>query len=740
MSQQLLDRLNRNGPAKLCATCRAIPSDVFFGSPSSNVDGNNSEPQEPIEYFHYQGHDARDKLIKSAGTGCELCRIFADALDKHLINEGQLYRPPARGISLSCHYCSALKVKLVGQEKDAYVGVRLTSLPLVDNVAERRFIAASELNRYYVLRESEADSPANLALVARWLDKCWATHSSCREALANPALPNRLLDVGQAPGSIWLCLSSDLEIPATTGKIRYAALSHCWGEKNKPPMTRKENLTGMLAGFPDALLPRTFFDAVFITRQLGLRYLWIDSLCIVQDDKAEVEQECARMNLVYANAWITFSASDARDCTDGLFASRTMQPVPLVWTMDDDTERSLVVFVYPSTSIRWAEEIDGPLQKRAWVLQERELSPRIIHYTKRCLMWECKMAAASEGVPRMGLFKDDQRLGEGKTLQTRRLLDRQGRTPYSTYSSEASLLRDWVDTVVHADWGLVVEQYSARNLSVPEDRLPGIAGMAAEWKRINPKDEYLAGLWQDDIFRGLMWFPCMDRLCKAPMPRTAPTSVVTLWPPPTKYRGIPSWSWASYDGPVERFEKNDENMYESGPDKELSYENGNYTAKFEQEEWQPKRLSIKLEAVSITVVGGNPFGHVMAGKLTLSGWSLVEFVSKEQAQESWHGWKYKLSPPQRPYEQHYDGLLVYLDYNHPSLPQTEVLLLQISRDIEPGRLSRFGNGLVLLQDTAGQVSAELSQQVYRRIGVFYITMGESNDWMLRRNWRTVTIV
>ncbi|PSR78478.1 heterokaryon incompatibility protein-domain-containing protein, partial [Coniella lustricola] len=297
--------------------------------------------------------------------------------------------------------------------------------------------------------------------------------------------PKRLLYVGKGPGRVQLRLASYLT-SNVKDRIKYAALSHCWGAEDTVLKTCKANLDNHLAGFSDALLPPTFLDAVVMTRELGLRYLWIDSLCIVQDDSADFEQECARMNIVYKNAVITFSASDAHDCIEGLFAPRTLQLVPLVWS---------------------------PLQKRAWVLQEREFSPRIVHYTKRCLMWECRLTVASEY----------------KTRQEQK---------------DASNTRHY-KSLRNYNWYQMIEQYSDRELTVPEDRLPAIAGLAAEWQQRNPGEEYLAGLWKSDIIHGLLWLT-MGSAHKGV--NTAKT--VDSWPPPSKYKGVPSWSWASYDGQV----------------------------------------------------------------------------------------------------------------------------------------------------------------------------------------------
>ncbi|KAF7901034.1 hypothetical protein EAF00_003255 [Botryotinia globosa] len=257
--------------------------------------------------------------------------------------------------------------------------------------------------------ETQSDSPANFALARSWLAVCRMEHGDCRDLL-EVELPTRLLDV----------------VDWTTQRLATVGV----------PITLQRqlrtNLQSQLQGFPENQLPQTFYDAVRTTREFGLRYLWIDSLCIVQDDRNDFETECAHMNTVYTNALCTIAASDARDSRDGLFQSRKMKPDRLTYE-SDGLEPKLTVTIQPAFFGSWMGGLQNPLQSRAWLLQERHLSPRIIHYMKKCLMWECRTAIASEYQKKMRL-KTDANKGIGLESSSHRFLD-EGRSKVGSFES-----------------------------------------------------------------------------------------------------------------------------------------------------------------------------------------------------------------------------------------------------------------------------------------------------------------
>ncbi len=207
------------------------------------------------------------------------------------------------------------------------------------------------------------------------------------DALKLAYVPARLIDVGTQPKGL------DPRLLVTRGSScildgRYAALSYCWGMKwELVARTTKANLSSYQTSMPWSELLNTFRHAISITRSLGLRYLWIDSLCIVQDDEDDVKGEIVYMNKVYGESYGMIAASDARDGTDGCMISRRSYTFGFHSLNDAHTgEAALQV----REEYRWSEGVLGPLSKRGRALQERHLPRRVLHYTSKRLLWDCR--------------------------------------------------------------------------------------------------------------------------------------------------------------------------------------------------------------------------------------------------------------------------------------------------------------------------------------------------------------
>ncbi|KAH8807658.1 heterokaryon incompatibility protein-domain-containing protein [Xylogone sp. PMI_703] len=678
MGNQIISPKEQN---KLCDRYRSIPPTTFYSSKEPRTRRENKFGLTET-YQLFEGINAFKELKLSAAAGCSLCMLFQDALkliihslDELLESRPELYKS---GITLGRDLYSKLKIcfgHLSSIELDARLVVH------TDQFTTRTL----EPDSYIV--ETEADSPANFALARSWLAECCKGHASCEDSLEFEP-PTRLLDVTipSEPGIVRLCSTSDLH---TQGRVNYVALSHCWG-LNRPPKTTKDNLQSQMQGFPEARLPQTFYDTVRVTRELGLRYLWIDSLCIVQDDRSDFETECARMNAVYANALCTIAASDARDAREGLFRPRTMKPIRPIYE-SDGFEPKLTVIMQPKFGRSWMDGLQGPLQSRAWALQERHLSPRIIHYTKKCLMWECRTARTSEHSRKMCLKYDTDGY-YAPERSSHRFLDG-GRSELKSKDPDLEFYQ------LHLSWYSAVQQYSHRRLSHPEDKLPALAGIAAEWKRIKPEDEYFAGLWKSDIFKGLAWFPNSGQHS---IRRRLPESHAA-WPPTSPFKGIPSWSWAAFDGAVAHF--------------------GEYWFK---KHCHDSNGSLHLHSVSTTTVGQNPFGCVSGGEITLSGWSMVVTIS-ESALLNYGGApkRYNLHPDIR-----WAGNgTVYFDYDPFCLPETQVQLLQLGKGIPPVGGLNSVCGLALLQVQTEELA--IQRDLYRRVGMFKLRCNHS-FWKSRR--------
>lgn len=699
---------------ELCYRCRSIPATTFFSS--RNPRHKHQHKFGPTQSYQLiKGSNAFEELKLSAAAGCDLCKLFQDAI-RHsgLDPEEQLGKYPELeywkdGIKLQRSIHDCLQITFC---KTYHYRIDARLLIFIDESTTRSIEPP-----WYVV-ETESDSPANFALARSWLAECCKDHVACRDP-GEFESPSRLLDVGipSKAGIIRLVSAIDLQIKDRTD---YAALSHCWGSF-QPLQTKKDNLRSHVEGIPYTWLPQTFQDAVRTTRELGLRYLWIDSLCIVQDDLTDCEAECARMNVIFSNALCTISASDARDSTDGLFRSRTMKPIRLTYE-SDGFEPKLIVTIQPAFHGPWMLGLKGPLQRRAWVLQERHLSPRIIHYTKKGLMWECRTAIASEHLPKMQL-KANVNSSLWHVVSSNRFLDG-GRLELGPEDTR-SCLGDDKFRRLHDRWYKIVQEYSSRVLSRPEDKLPALSGFAAEWKRMKPEDEYYAGLWKSDILAGLAWFPGRQ---KHGIRRRLPESNAT-WPPSTPFEGIPTWSWAAFDGPVAHFavpgfhrKLHDHDMYSRLVGKRLL---------------SLDPCPLRVHDVSTKIEQLNPFGHVSKGEIVASNWSIVVTLSESNSTlknafpigEGPRVWRLYSDIGRLP-----DGA-VYFDHEPLSLPKIQVRLLQLRTGIPLGKWTPCVCGLALLQLQTDEWAS--NKDLYRRVGMFNL---DDSFWLPRREWKTVTII
>jgi hypothetical protein len=230
-----------------------------------------------------------------------------------------------------------------------------------------------------------SDSDAVFDLASKWLRKCDRLHEDCNHVNGDHTLPRRVIDVGSQDRPPFVRHSMADE------KARYLALSYCWGQTGVPNKTTTANLSQYTNEIPLQDMPRTIYDAILVTRRLGVRYLWVDSLCIVQDDPIDWASQGAVMDKIFEHAYCTISASSASNANDGLLYQRESQrlPVPPACSIDGKS----ILPDYP----RWNFSIESTIMSsRAWIWQERALSTRHLHFTMHGLFWECRTSWSSE--------------------------------------------------------------------------------------------------------------------------------------------------------------------------------------------------------------------------------------------------------------------------------------------------------------------------------------------------------
>lgn len=382
-------------------------------------------------------------------------------------------------------------------------------------------------------------APAAFEIARRWLEHCESTHSKinggdsytsfeCPEPPKKPpCLPTRVIYVGEEGGPSRLLESNGLRAP-------YCALSYCWGNTQAMVSTRA-SISGHLERIPVEVLPKTPREAIFAARQLGFQYIWIDALCIVQDDEEDWEREAARMQEVYYNARLVLCASDSDDYDGGLFRSRKnglISPVQLTVPIPPNTwPGKTCMYAFPAPANDRKRE-DSPVDSRAWTLQERILSPRILYFGADMLRWECLTVKASETDPD-GMLEASGGQLYGITCRDRRIL--QGRTPnrrtYQSFTTaaEQAAHRAYEASLPYKAWEKMIAEYSSRAVTKSTDRIPAILGLGRRLEAVLA-DEFVAGVWKGTFgLRSLCW------------------TAIRAGRPVEHY---PSWSWASTTSPV----------------------------------------------------------------------------------------------------------------------------------------------------------------------------------------------
>jgi hypothetical protein len=332
------------------------------------------------------------------------------------------------------------------------------------------------------------------------MKRCIATHEKCRLTLATGAtsfVPTRLLDVDN---NVVRLVESANDIEQGADR-RFLALSHCWGSI---PIIRtlRDNYQDHREVIAPERLSKTFRDAVHTTRKLGYRYLWVDSLCIIQDDRDDWMREAATMCDVYQYATLTIAAAHAATGNVGCFAERDgLLQIPFYIEIAQSRAVTSIRIQFASYGrIANVAGGDPALYGRAWVLQEQLLSPRMLMFDGLQLRWECLTTHGTEmsplsGSTRQGLHHQYIRSGIMDDIE---FFDRP-----DTY---AHLLQDdfsWA-RMKHQYWCDLVMEYTHRGMTKTTDRLVAVAGIAKALNR-HTTSEYLAGLWSLEFTSGLLW-------------------------------------------------------------------------------------------------------------------------------------------------------------------------------------------------------------------------------------------
>ncbi|KAH6880456.1 heterokaryon incompatibility protein, partial [Thelonectria olida] len=365
--------------------------------------------------------------------------------------------------------------------------------------------------------DRETSSASTLELAHKWLQTCCSSHDKCGKSASTSSHwhPTRLVDIGVDGDTEWtLCVVSEDGISPS---VPYLTLSYRWGFTHSLKLLTS-NMDNFRRGNPIRDLPRTFSDFVTVARSFSIRYVWIDSLCIIQDSVRDWQIESATMGDVFSKSVFTVAASASRDPDGGLFRERDpafIQPGVVKAKFAKFAQGEFHVL----DSTYWERNIfDGTLHTRGWVFQERMLSARILYFTKHQVMWECRTEHKCEAFP--------QRIPYHSSIKGRYAVvgDYELASP-----SQPGSLRHSTDT--YHLWNELVSQYSACHLTKASDKLIAFHGIA-QFHRSLTGDEYVAGMWKSRLRQHMNWTVLK--------PLARPTESIA-----------PSWSWASVGGEVQ---------------------------------------------------------------------------------------------------------------------------------------------------------------------------------------------
>ncbi|KAF2846587.1 HET-domain-containing protein, partial [Plenodomus tracheiphilus IPT5] len=465
----------------------------------------------------YSGDDGSLlKLCLMLDDGCDLCKCLSLALQKYSGNlEGPVqaiykkksclcldYKPS------STRFPTYLLLTLYGSSR---ITILHFKLQLPDPAIGPRDDPIEVGSGPSFYRSSNLPAQLDICQVAsyarRWLQECEKFHTECATGSLK-WYPRRVLDLSsREEGSIKL-----LE---TGGTVLgpYATVSYCWGKSSLPIKTTLETLEQHLQNLQWDNLPICFQEMIQICWAIGIEYLWIDAICIIQDSPEDWELESAVMGTIYANARLTLAVTALQNPSESVLRDRY-----ILSRFRGFEERWPLASVIVSQGRRTSRfSAYSPLNSRGWVMQERLLSPRTLFFHASELAWECTGSTLCEcgHLDVRHLDSHDQERYSGH-LQLRRMLH------------EKTGLED--DDVVCDVWMSLLARYASLNLSYGMNRLAALSGLAARFDS-GVYGQYIAGIWTGMLPQALSYR--MRCSCETP-----------------HYRGLtdshaPSWSWAS---------------------------------------------------------------------------------------------------------------------------------------------------------------------------------------------------
>jgi hypothetical protein len=347
-------------------------------------------------------------------------------------------------------------------------------------------------------------------------------------------------------------------------------------------------------GVPLNKFDPTIRDAILVTRALGITYIWIDALCIIQDHNAkDWNEQASKMNEIYGGSMVTLVVASSNSVMNGFLKKRELQHIPILWHSNPagdsvDIKPLARVFLLPEWD-KNEDELNGPWSNRGWTMQEGLLSSRLLHYTSSQMIWKCGeeqrfergvTKSLQDEVAKILTYSDDISFGSGwlwkldTFTKFKRFPDYLPRSLDYPLLSEPETFHLWYD---------IIEEYTQRRFKDISDRLVAISGLAKIFGNTIRSHEYVAGLWKPDLIRGLIWHTNGAKL----IPRQSTDNMRAF------NNTFPSWSWVSVGYEAVKNSQKDNNSFQA--------------------------LSL-IEDVQINLFNQHdPFGAVESGSVTITG-------------------------------------------------------------------------------------------------------------------------
>ncbi|KAI3336430.1 HET-domain-containing protein [Xylariaceae sp. AK1471] len=515
------DALKRPG---LCARCYSITADRECLQRAISAEGFTL--QTPLRTLIH---------VVDAGS-CRMCSIFL-CIALHSIKDASLFSwPVAEFLDANDAAVASLQLRAILRPEGLSKSSHDIHEILINGSIESRAIPVRDLMDNHlrfktyawsgnpaasyissVAYDSDLHSDAAYSKIRSWITSCETHHPSCPSAASH--LPTRVLDLSMQDKAN----PNTVKLRITRGERgRYATLSYCWGN-DRQYKTILSSLNGntnhdVCGGVAVPSLPLTIQDAITVARQIGLQYLWVDSLCIIQDSVDDMNIELGKMAQIYSDSHVAIVAASASSSDEGFLARKVPrgleeESVPYQFTLPIASPDGRVDVIGAEYCF-WDSKISPePLDRRGWAFQEHILSRRVLIYGTSTLTWRCEQGPQ----PWNSWLRPQQK------VMPRILLPGHGR-------------RDLYKEL----WKNLVAMYARRTSTFSEDKLPAIAALADQVLHLSIEGggdpgKYLAGIWEHDLLEQLIWFADLEvsRDVRKCIPYRAP-----------------SWSWASVECPI----------------------------------------------------------------------------------------------------------------------------------------------------------------------------------------------